>query len=130
PATRSCATAMIRDHVGDILLQCAAAGLLGLAAVAVYLVLRRRWDDQATRTALPGGSAEGVGAVLAAVVAVVAAAQGLDLLLVQHGLGAGQPLSLAAAAAVASVFFGARLLRVTGWRLRGPGRAASGVPLR
>ena len=70
PGTRSCVTAMLADHAFDYLLQAAACGLLGLAGLAAYLVLRHRWNDRATVTALPAGTAQGLGAILAAIAAV------------------------------------------------------------
>ena len=71
PGTHSCVTAMLADHAGDFLLQATAAGLLGLIALAAYLTLRQRWQDRATLTALPAGTAEALGTALAALAAVV-----------------------------------------------------------
>src|SRR6266480_1304055 len=71
PGTHSCVTAMLADHAGDFLLQATSAGLLGLIALAAYLTLRQRWQDRATLTALPAGTAEALGTALAAVAAVV-----------------------------------------------------------
>jgi hypothetical protein len=98
PATHSCVTAMTADHVGDIVLQGAAGAVLGLVALALHVLLRRRWQDRATRTALPRASTEITGAALALLTAIVALADALDLVLVKGGWGTGQPLSLAAAA--------------------------------
>ena len=111
PGTRSCVTAMLADHAFDFLLQATACGLLGLAGLAAYLYLRRRWNDRATATALPAGTAEGLGAVLAGIAAVACFAQAADLETVQRGVGAGEPLSLGIAASVAAVAFALTLLR-------------------
>lgn len=111
PGTRSCVTAMLADHAFDYLLQAAACGLLGLAGLAAYLVLRQRWNDRATMTALPAGTAEGLGAILAAIAAVVCLGQAFDLETVQRGIGVGQPLSLGIAAAVAAAGFAFALWR-------------------
>jgi hypothetical protein len=111
PGTRSCVTAMLADHAFDYLLQAAACGLLGLAGLAAYLVLRQRWNDRATVTALPAGTAEGLGAILAAIAAVVCLGQAADLETVQRGVGVGQPLSLGIAATVAVVAFALALWR-------------------
>jgi hypothetical protein len=105
PGTRSCVTAMLADHAFDYLLQAAACGLLGLAGLAAYVFLRRRWSDRATTTALPGGSAEGLGAILAGIAALACFGQAADLETVQRGVGVGEPLSLGIAAAVAAVAF-------------------------
>ena len=111
PGTHSCVTAMLADHVGDFLLQATAAGLLGLIALAAYLTLRQRWQDRATLTALPAGTAEAVGTALAALAAVVCLGQALNTEMVQHGIGAGEPWSLSAAAAVAAAAFALALRR-------------------
>jgi hypothetical protein len=108
----NCTAAMLNDHVGDIFLRAAAAGLLGVLVLAGYLVLRRRWRDRATMTALPAGSAEAAGAFLALLAVLGASAAAVDLELAQRGSGAGQPISLAVAALAAAVFFVVRLRRV------------------
>jgi hypothetical protein len=109
PGTGSCVTAMLADHAGDFLLETAAAGLLGLIAGAGYLVLRSRWRDPATLAALPVGTAEILGAVLAGAATLVLLGSVLDIETVQHGIGAGEPLSLGIAALVAAVGFGVAL---------------------
>jgi hypothetical protein len=121
PGTHSCVTAMLADHVGDYLLQTAAAGVLGLLMLGLYLVLRRRWRDRATLTALPGGTAQLAGAALAAVTAIACLADAADIESVQHGIGAGGPLSLGIAAAAAAVTFGL-VFRANSWLVRRMGR--------
>lgn len=111
PATHSCVTAMTRDHVGDIILQGVAAGFLGLMALLAFWLMRQRWQDRGTLTALPVGSAEAVGAILALLVAALGVGIAIDLETVQHGLGAGQPIAIALAALCAAGFFALRLYR-------------------
>jgi hypothetical protein len=111
PATRNCVTAMIADHVGDIVLQGLAAGILGVITLLAYWRMWRRWQDRGTLTALPVGSAEAAGAILAGLVMVVTLGVAVNTELVQRGQGAGQPLSLAVAALAAAVFFTVRLWR-------------------
>jgi len=111
PGTRSCVAAMLADHAFDYLLQAAACGLLGLAGRAAYLVLRQRWNDRATMTALPAGTAEGLGAILGAIAAVVCLGRVFDLATVQRGVGVGEPLSLGIAATVAAAAFALALWR-------------------
>ncbi|HEV8278703.1 MAG TPA: permease prefix domain 1-containing protein [Streptosporangiaceae bacterium] len=106
PGTRSCVTAMLADHAFDYLLPATACGLLGLLGLGAYLLLRRRWSDRATMTALPVGTAEFLGATLAGIAAVFFLALVVDLETVQHGVGVGEPLSLGIAAAVTAVAFG------------------------
>jgi hypothetical protein len=108
---RSCVAAMLADHNWDFLMEATAAGLLGLIALAVYAGLRRRWRDRATLTALPAGTAEALGAALAGLAAIVCLGMAFDAEMVQHGIGAGQPLSLGMAAAAAAVVFALALRR-------------------
>lgn len=102
---------MLNDHVGDILLQRTAAGVLGVLALASYVVLRRRWRDRGTLTALPAGSAEALGAFLALLATLATVATAADLESTQRGAGAGQPLSLGIAALAVTIFFAIRLRR-------------------
>jgi hypothetical protein len=111
PRTHSCVTAMLADHNWDFLMETVAAGFLGLIALAVYLGLRQRWRDRATRTALPAGTAEALGAALAGLAAVVCLGQAVDAEMVQRGIGTGQPLSLGIAAAAAALWFAAAFRR-------------------
>jgi len=109
PATHNCITAMTADHVGEIISTAIAGGILGLLTLAAHWWMRRRWQDRGTLTALPIGSAEAVGAILALLVAVGTLGQGTDLELVQRGQGAGQMFSLGIAALAAAVFFAVQL---------------------
>ena len=111
PGTRSCVTAMLADHAGDFLLEATAAGLLGLLGLAGYFALRRRWRDRATLTALPAGTAEALGAALAAVAAVACFGTAFDTEMTQRGVGAGEPWSLGVAAALAAAVFAVALRR-------------------
>jgi hypothetical protein len=111
PGTHSCVTAMLADHAGDFLLQATAAGLLGLIALAAYHTLRQRWQDHATLTALPAGTAQALGTALAALAAVACLGQAVDAEAVQHGIGAGGPWSLGVAATVAAAGFAVALHR-------------------
>jgi hypothetical protein len=111
PGTRSCVTAMLADHAGDLMLEATAAGLLGLIVLAAYLALRQRWRDRATMAALPAGSAEALGAVLAGLAAIGCFGLAYNIETTQRGIGAGQPWSLSVAAAVTAVVFALALLR-------------------
>jgi hypothetical protein len=109
PATHNCVTAMIADHLGDIAMRSYAAGIGGLLALTAYWIMRRRWHDRGTLTALPVGSAEAAGGLLALLVAIGTLGTGIDTELVQRGQGAGQQFSLAVAALGAAMFFAIRL---------------------
>jgi HAAS domain-containing protein len=111
PHTRSCVSAMLADHTWDFLLETAAAGVLGLLTLGLYLVLRQRWRDRATVTALPPGTAQLAGAVLAALAAVACFGLVFDIETVQRGVGVGQSLSLGIAAVAAAATFGFALLK-------------------
>ncbi|HEY6278295.1 MAG TPA: permease prefix domain 1-containing protein [Streptosporangiaceae bacterium] len=111
PGTRNCVTAMTADHIGDIVLWSTAAGVLGLLALLAFGVLQRRWRDHGTLTALPAGSAEAVGVILAGLVMVATLGMALNSITATRGAGAGQPFSLATAALAAAVYFAVRLRR-------------------
>jgi hypothetical protein len=108
PATRSCVRAMTYDHTGEVIAGSFAAGILGLLVLAAFWWMRRRWQDRGTLTALPAGSAEAVGVVLAGLVMMVTVVTGIDAEMVQRGVGAGRPFSLAIAALGAVAFFAIR----------------------
>ena len=113
PSARNCITAMTSDHVGEVILNSFAAGVLGVLALSVYGWMRRRWQDRGTLTALPIGSAEAVGAILALIVAAGSAGRGINVELVQHGQGAGEMFCLAIGALGAAAFFVVRLGRLS-----------------
>jgi hypothetical protein len=100
---------MIYDHVGDIVLQRFTGGVLGLLALAAYWFLRRRWHDRGTLTALPVGSAEAAGCLLAVLVALGGMGMAINTEMVQRAQGAGQLFSIGAAALGAAIFFAIRL---------------------
>ena len=120
PSAHGCVAAMTADHVGDIVLQGFAAGIVGVIALTAFWSMRRRWQDRGTRIALPVGSAEAVGAILAVMVSATGLVMALDIEMVQRGQGAGQPLSIAIAALGAAAFFAIRLYRTA----RVPARTA------
>jgi hypothetical protein len=98
PHSHSCVAAMTLDHALDFQRNAVAAGLLGLLALVLRQLLRRRWPG------LPGTSPELlIGAGLAAVCAVVFAGAGFDAITVTRSQGVGQPVSLAVAAGAATV---------------------------
>ncbi len=101
----NCISAMTADHADDFLRNAAGGGLLGLVALGGYLYLRRRWAGRAITLAVPTGVECLLGAALALVAALVLAGQGIDAVVVTRGNGAGQPFSLAIAAASAAGFF-------------------------
>jgi hypothetical protein len=98
PASHSCTAAMTADHAADFLRNAALAGLLGVAALFVRRLLRRRWRG------LPSSALEPlIGAGLAGLSALGFAGLAFDAVTVTRGQGAGQPISLAVAAGCAAV---------------------------
>jgi hypothetical protein len=124
PGTHSCVAAMTSDHVGEVILNSFAGGVLGLLVLAAHWWMRRRWQDRGTLTALPIGSAEAVGAILALLVAAGTVGRGINMELVQRGQGAGQMFALAAGALAAAGYFAARLYRLARPRTGQPRTAA------
>jgi hypothetical protein len=123
PGTHSCIAAMNSDHVGEVILNSFAGGVLGLLVLAAYGWMRRSWQDRGTLTALPIGSAEAVGAILALLVAVGTVGRGVAMELAQRGQGAGQMFTLGVGGLAAGVFFAIRL-----YRLARPRADRSGAP--
>jgi hypothetical protein len=124
PGTHSCIAAMTSDHVGEVILYSFAGGVLGLLVLGAHWWTRRRWQDRGTLTALPIGSAEAVGAILALLVALGTLGRGVNMELVQRGQGAGQMFALAVGALAAALFFAVRLYRLARPR---PGRPGATV---
>ena len=110
--TRSCVTAMLADHAGDVMLEATAAGVLGLLLLAGYVVLRSRWHDRATMTALPAGFAQALGAILAGLAAVGCLAVAWNVETTQRGIGAGVPWSLGLAATGTAIAFALSLVYI------------------
>lgn len=109
PASHSCTAAMTADHAADFLRNAALAGLLGIAALIVRRLLRRRWQG------LPGGTIEPlIGAGLAGLTALGFAGAAFDAGTVTHSQGIGQPISLAVAAGCAAVLLATAARRAAG----------------
>ena len=111
-AAHSCLAAMTADHVGEVIVYSLLAGVLGVWSLAAHGLLRRRWQDRGTLTALPVGSAEAVGVILALIVGAGMLIRGVNFEFVRRGQGAGQLFSLAIAAGGAAAFFALRLGRL------------------
>ena len=92
---------MTSDHVGDIILQGAAAGFIGLIAVLQFWSMRQRWQDRGTLIAAGRRRRAGI-VILALLVAFVGAGNAVDLEAIERGVGAGQPIAIAIAALCAA----------------------------
>ena len=84
-------------------------GIEGLTVTEV-----KGFGRQKGHTEMYRGAEYVVGALLAALACIALTAVGVDSILVTHGTGAGVPLSLAVAAAVAALTLGLRAATVTG----------------
>jgi HAAS domain-containing protein len=110
PTAHDCLSVMTALHASHFLKDTLACGLLGIAALVLYVRLQRRWS-------LPGRIGELfdiellVGAAAAATVAAIFLFRGLDTWLITHDNGLGQPFCLAAGAAAAAVYFVLRARR-------------------
>lgn len=110
PTARDCASATTALHASHYVIDTLACGLIGVLVLALYLPLQRRWS-------LPGRIGELfdlellVGAAAAAVVAAIFLVRGVDTLVRTHDNGVGQPFSLAAASALAFLYFALRARR-------------------
>ena len=114
PGTPSCGAASVAHHMDEVLQQRLAAGVLGLVAMCVWLLVGRRKSDRRTEL-LPRGFVSAVGATLFGVAGVILLGDVVDRMTQGTAYGGGQFLSGASASlALAAVF--ARFL----WRnLRG-----------
>jgi hypothetical protein len=109
PASPSCTAAMTADHAADFLRNAALAGLLGIAALFVRQLLRRRWRG------LPSTALEPlIGAGLAGLTALGFAGLAFDAVTVTRSQGVGQPISLAVAAGCAAVLLATVAHRAAG----------------
>jgi hypothetical protein len=116
PFSPNCAAAATADHAADFLRNAALAGILGVVALIVRQLLRRRWPDQS------GPIEPLVGAGLAGLSALGFAAVTFNAVTVTHSQGVGQPISLAVAAGGAAVLLAGAAHRAAGrsfWARRG-----------
>jgi hypothetical protein len=104
PSARTCLDAAASHHADEVVLDRIAIGVLGLIALAAYLVLRRRWAGTArVDGGLPAGFAPGIGAALFGLAAAVLSLASFSALLVGRIDGGGQYLSAAMVATAAAV---------------------------
>lgn len=116
PASHDCLTAMTADHAFDFLRNTMLAGVLGILALVVRQLLRRRWPGTPTSAVEPL-----VGAGLAAACMAYFAGSGFDAVMVTRGQGVGQQISLALGAGCAAVLLAGAAHRSAGrpfWRRR------------
>jgi hypothetical protein len=107
----NCRDAAVADWVNEVVGYRIAVGLLGAVALALYLVLRKRWTHQQRWTTLPSAVSDTIAVTLFGAAGVWTLGLGLDAIVTASGHGSGQWLSDAPVALAAAAVFGVRLLR-------------------
>jgi hypothetical protein len=107
PGAHTCRDAAVSDWAAEAVFYRIGLGLIGVLALVVLLVLRRRMTDRPVRM-LPPAVVHTVGATAFAVATVWTLALGIDAIVVSSGRGWGQwlsatPVALAGAAACAAL---------------------------
>lgn len=111
PHAHSCAQAALGDWAWETVGYRIAFGVLGLVAIGLLVVARRRWFRTRLWAALPATVVDTVAATLFGISGIWLAGLGIDALVVSSGHGAGQWLSAAPVALAAGLLFGLRLMR-------------------
>ncbi|HEX3623404.1 MAG TPA: permease prefix domain 1-containing protein [Acidimicrobiales bacterium] len=111
PSASNCHQAAITDWAGETVFYRIAFGLVGLAALAVFVVARGRLSRRGRWIALPATVVDTVAVTAFGASGVWLLGMGLDAVLHASGHGAGQWLSAAPVSLAAAAFFGFRLLR-------------------
>ena len=107
----TCRDAAISDWVGEVVGYRLGAGVLGLIALAAFVLLRRRRERRQRWSLLPPVVSDAVATTLFGAAAVYLVATTIDTVVISHGTGYGQWLSAAPVALAAAMFFGIRLVR-------------------
>jgi hypothetical protein len=104
PSARTCLDAAASHHADEVVINRVAIGVLGLIALAAYLMMRRRWGGIVRADgSLPAGFAPGIGTALFGLAAAVLSLASFSALLVGRIDGGGQYLSAALVATAAAV---------------------------
>ncbi|HEY8729291.1 MAG TPA: hypothetical protein VIL94_06885 [Acidothermaceae bacterium] len=111
PTAHDCRAAAIYDWVGEVITYRISLGLLGVAALAVFFLLRRRWTRLRRWSMLPPLVSDTIATTAFATAGIWTLGTGIDTLAVGPGTGYGQWFSAAPVALAAAMFFGIRLVR-------------------
>ena len=111
PTAHDCKAAALYDWVGEIVIYRVVLGLLGVAALAVFFLLRRRWTRLHRWSMLPPLVSDTIATTAFATAGIWTLGTGIDTLAVGPGTGYGQWFSAAPVALAAAMFFGIRLVR-------------------
>jgi hypothetical protein len=118
PSGATCEEAAALHHSDETVTYRLAAGVLGLLLLGVWLVARR---GARLGSGLPAGMIQGAGAALFGVVGLALLAQGLELLALGPGTGAGADLSAGIVSLAVALAFGIGLYRCLAAFDPGPG---------
>jgi len=111
PTARSCHQAAVADWANETVAYRIAFGVLGVGALALLIVVRRRWTRARRWTTLPPTVVDTIAVMAFGASGLWLAGLGLDAVVVASGHGAGQWLSAAPIALAVALVFGVRLLR-------------------
>jgi hypothetical protein len=111
PHAATCAQAALDDWAWETVGYRIALGVLGLAALGVLLVARRRWSAARAWMPLPNTVVDTVSTTVFLGAGVWLAGLGVDALVVRSGHGAGMWLSAAPVALAVGAVSGLRLVR-------------------
>jgi len=109
PGARSCEEAATHHHYGEVTTYRAGAGFLGLLALGVYLLIRRRF--RTTPSTLPDGFEATVGTTLFGGAAAALLFSSLPFVVLGQAAGSGQYLSAGIVALALAALYGASLYR-------------------
>lgn len=111
PGAHSCRDAALSDWAAETVYYRLAAGIVGVVALAVYLLLRDRLGRRGWWTSLPPTVTDTIAMTVFGVAGCWTLALGLDAAVRSSGHGSGQWLSAAPVALAAAAVFAWRLLR-------------------
>jgi HAAS domain-containing protein len=108
---RSCRDAAVADWVTEIVGYRLLMGVLGVVALAVFVVLRRRWIGRGRWATLPAAVTDTIAVTLFGAAGVWTLGMGISAIANASGRGSGQWLSAAPVALGAAAVFAVRLIR-------------------
>lgn len=111
PSAHTCYNAALADWAGETVVNRAILGILGVLALATFLLLRWRWSARYLSSALPRNVVDAIMFTLFGAGGVWLTAVGLDAIADGSGRGAGQELGTAPVMIGLAVVFGIRLLQ-------------------